>query len=122
MNDRVNCAVWEPKTSPKRPHRQVRVQASVIGSQVCNDSDSIVTSGTRKKMTSHRPAGSPSRYGARRLPRRARRRGGAGSSGVGSSGASCGGPGPGRAHRYPSKIGTKVSFQPVTTLGSCQDG
>ena len=73
-------------------------------------------------MTSHRPAGQPQHVRREALAASSPPAGRRGIERRGIERRQLGGPGPGRAHRYPSKIGTKVSFQPVTTLGSCQDG
>ena len=56
------------------PQCQVMTQAPVPKLQVCSDSDSITTIGTRNRASSHSPAGRLSRYGASAFPGRARRR------------------------------------------------
>ena len=50
-------------TSGNSAKCQVSWHASVTESQVWTDSDSIVTSGTKKNTTSHSTAGPPIRYG-----------------------------------------------------------
>jgi len=71
-SDRSRIEWVVPSSSLNSPKCHVILQASVNESQVCSDRDIIVSSGTRKKITSQKTAGAPRKYGLSRFPRRPR--------------------------------------------------